>query len=85
LSGTRPPARKAGGRPGILAMHDLAANHAVPAPRPRLPGARTPRRCSFVEDFNWPAPQVPTKKPRRPEVWAPGLDGWRDGDGPAVQ
>jgi hypothetical protein len=41
--------------------------------------------ASFVEDLNWPVPEAPTKKPRRPEVWAPGPQGWWEGDGPAVQ
>jgi len=50
---------------------------------PRAGGAA--RRCSFVEDLNWPMP-MPQKKPRRPvEVWAPGPIGSWEGEVPRVQ
>ncbi len=52
---------------------------AIPTGRP-LPAP--PRRCSLVEDLNWPAanPGTPTKPPRPTEVWVPGRYGqWQDG------
>ena len=50
-------------------------------PRAGAPG----RRCSFVEDLNWPAP-TPQKKPQRAvEIWAPGPIGSWEGEVPRVQ
>lgn len=58
--------------------------------RRRLPGRGKPGRdapaaqCSLVEDLNWPVPVPPAKKPPRPEVWAPGVDGTWDGVAPTL-
>jgi hypothetical protein len=65
-------------------MNPLAANHTAARPLPVPP---SPRRCSFVEDLNWPV-HVPTpaRKPARPtEVWVPGPIGQWEGVTPTLQ
>ena len=66
-------------------MNSLAANHTTARPLPPRPGIV--RRCSFVEDLNWPAPNpAPDRKPVRPtEVWVPGPNGQWEGVTPTLQ
>jgi hypothetical protein len=66
-------------------MNSLAANRT--ATRPPLPSPGSPKRCSFVEDLNWPAAQpTPDKKSRRPtEMWVPGPNGQWEGVTPTLQ
>ena len=66
-------------------MNSLAANRT--ATRPPLLSRGATRRCSFVEDLNWPAPQpTPGKKPPRPtEMWVPGPNGQWEGVTPTLQ
>ena len=64
-------------------MNSLAANRTASRPLPMGPA----RRCSYVEDLNWPAAQpTPEKKaPRRTEVWVPGPNGQWEGVTPTLQ
>ena len=66
-------------------MNSLAANRTVARPLPSTQGLA--KRCSFVEDLNWPAarPAPDKKAPRRPEVWVPGRDGQWEGITPTLQ
>jgi hypothetical protein len=66
-------------------MNSLAANRTAPRPPSSLQGLR--KRCSYVEDLNWPASQpTPTRKPPRPtEMWVPGPDGRWEGVTPTLQ
>jgi len=58
---------------------------AIALPVQPMPAGRPARRCSFVEDLNWPIP-MPRKKPQRHvEVWAPGPIGSWEGDVPRMQ
>jgi hypothetical protein len=68
----------------------IAANATGKAAIAPPPGGARPaapaRRCSFVEDLNWPIPGLPQKKPQRPvEVWAPGPIGSWEGEVPRMQ
>ena len=65
-------------------MNCLAAKPA------RLPAARRvpTKRCSFVEDLNWPSTRErddPKKNMRRTETWAPGPNGGWEGVTPTLQ
>jgi hypothetical protein len=59
----------------------------------RTTGSRPPlaepleRRCSFVEDLNWPSsvPGTPRKASRPTEVWVPNRSGEWQGDVPTLQ
>ena len=66
-------------------MTPLATNRT--AARPLPPRRGIDRRCSFVEDLNWPAPDpVPGRKPTRPtDVWVPGPNGQWEGVPPTLQ
>ncbi len=66
-------------------MNSLAANRTAARPPVLLQGPA--KRCSFVEDLNWPAAEPkPTKKPARPtEMWVPGPNGQWEGVTPTLQ
>ena len=68
-----------------LSMNPLAANRTAARPQPPRPGIA--RRCSFVEDLNWPVPHpVPDRKPARPtDVWVPGPNRLWEGVTPTLQ
>ncbi len=60
-------------------MNRIAAIHTGRRP-PSL--ATLERRCSFVEDLNWPGalPGTPRKPVRPTEMWVPGRHGdWLEG------
>ena len=65
-------------------MNSLAANRTAVRP---LPPRGSAKRCSYVEDLNWPAARpTPDKKPARPtEVWVPGPNGQWEGVTPTLQ
>ena len=65
-------------------MNSLAANRTAARP---LPAQGPTRRCSYVEDLNWPAARpTPDRKPARPiEVWVPGPNGQWEGITPTLQ
>ena len=64
-------------------MNPLAANRTASRPLPTGPA----RRCSYVEDLNWPAarPTPDKKAPRRTEVWVPGPNGQWESVTPTLQ
>ena len=66
-------------------MNSLAANRTA-ARAPRL-SREALKRCSFVEDLNWPTTRpMPDKKPARPtEMWVPGPNGQWEGVTPTLQ
>ena len=65
-------------------MNSLAANRTAAR---TLPARGSAKRCSYVEDLNWPAARpTPDKKPARPtEVWVPGPNGQWEGITPTLQ
>ena len=66
-------------------MNSLAANRTAARPPSLSPGQA--RRCSWVEDLNWPAARrTPDKKAPRPtEMWVPGPNGQWEGVTPTLQ
>jgi hypothetical protein len=66
-------------------MNSLAANRT--AARPTVLSAGRVRRCSYVEDLNWPAerPTPGKKAPRPTEMWVPGPNGQWEGVTPTLQ
>ena len=66
-------------------MNSLAANRT--AARPTIPSSGPARRCSYVEDLNWPAarPTPDKKAPRPTEMWVPGPNGQWEGVTPTLQ
>jgi hypothetical protein len=66
-------------------MNSLAANRT--AARPPTLSPSVAKRCSYVEDLNWPAarPKPGKKAPRPTEMWVPGPNGQWEGVAPTLQ